>query len=166
VVTQEPSRHPDRLLVPLNQAGRENRGTALFPAIAVVRYRRLVAADQRTQPEWAAEWKRADRAKKRRIQRALRRGETLYDPDDARLLVGLSQRIDRLQGAGGWWRRIEWPILAVSSIVGVITGDVRLAVQAIVILGSVAFLHRVVLPRQRKRRHQTALANNQIHGRS
>jgi hypothetical protein len=138
----------------------------LFPAIAVVRYRRLVAADRRAQPEWAAEWKRADRAKKRRIQRALRRGETLYNPDDARLLVGLSRRLDRFQETRGWWRRIEWPILAVSFIVGVVTGDVRLAIQAIVILGSVAFLHRVVLPRQRERRRRTALANTQIHGRS
>jgi hypothetical protein len=138
----------------------------LFPAIAVVRYRGLLAADRRTQPEWAAGWKRADRAKKRRIQRALRRGETLYNPDDARLLVGLSRRIDGFQETSGWWRRIEWPILAVSFSVGIVTGDVRLAVQAIVILGSVAFLHRVVLPRQRKRRRRTTLANNQIHGRS
>jgi len=126
----------------------------------------VMQADRRAQPDRAAEWKRADRAKKRRIQRALRRGETLYNPDDARLLVGLSRRIDRFQETGGWWRRIEWPILAVSFVVGVVTGDVRLAIQAVVILGSVAFLHRVVLPRQRKRRRRTALANNQIHGRT
>ena len=59
------------------------------------RLRREVRDDQ---PEWTAQWKRTSRAKKREIARALRRGETPYNPDDARLLVGLGRRADLYRG--------------------------------------------------------------------
>jgi hypothetical protein len=61
----------------------------------LLRMRRIALRARREDPEWAAAWKRASRSRRRRIGRALRQGETVYDADDARLLVGLSRRTDR-----------------------------------------------------------------------
>jgi len=132
----------------------------------IVRMRRLAQRMQREDPEWVAAWKRASWSRKRRIGRAMRHGETLFDPEDARLLVGLSRRADIYQAGTGRRLRYSLPLAGVLVALAIAAGDPALAVQAVVLLGLALFLHRVVLPRQRARRHRTAAANRQIHTRS
>jgi hypothetical protein len=121
----------------------------------VIRSRQLARRMQRENPEWAAAWKRASRSRKRRIRHAMRHGNTLYDADDARLLVGLSRRADMYQETVGRRLRYSLPLAAVVLVVGIAAGDPVLAVQAVVLFG---------LALQRERRHRTAAANRQIHG--
>src|SRR5689334_17068076 len=56
-------------------------------------------------PEWEARWKQLHTADRRRIWRAVRRGEKLEDPDEARLAAG-SARFQRQliwhPTAGAW----------------------------------------------------------------
>jgi hypothetical protein len=130
----------------------------------IIRMRRLSQRMRQEDPEWVAAWKRASRSRKRRIGRALRHGNTLYDAGDARLLVGLSRRADLYQETAGRRLRYSLPLVAVIIAVAVSAGHPGLAVQAVVVLGLTVFLHRVVLPRQRARRHRAVATNRQIHG--
>ena len=138
--------------------------TALALAPQIVRLRRMRRRAQLEQPQWAAEWKRTSRSDRRRITSALRRGETLYDPREARLLVGLSRRADMYQDAGG--RR--WVVILALTcpvvVFGIATGNAGLAVEAGVALGILLLVRGVLLPRQQDRRHRAAAANRELHG--
>jgi len=133
-------------------------------ALLGIPYWRAYRKDLRAQSDWWAEWKRTDRPTKRRIRRALARGETLYHPDEARLSLGLSRWTDRVEAVGGWRLRIEWPLLGVGAIAALAFGDARLAVQLAVILASLAFMRGFVVPRLRRRRQQAVSANRRILG--
>lgn len=125
------------------------------------RLRREVRDDQ---PEWTAEWKRTSRAKKREIARALRRGETPYNPDDARLLVGLGRRADLYQRANMRWWRWHLAVAAVLAILALASGNVGLAVAAVPALASALLLRRVILPRTEARRRRVVASAEQVAG--
>jgi hypothetical protein len=131
----------------------------------VVRLRRLTRRMQEEQPEWSAEWRRANRSRKRRISKAIRRGEPLYDPDDAELLVGLGRRAELAErvSARRWWR---WhvPVTVVAVGLAVATGRLAVAAAAMLALGSGLLLNGVVLPRARARRRRAVRAAEQLHG--
>lgn len=130
----------------------------------VVRMRRIARRMRQEDPEWVAAWKRASWSKKRRIGRAMRRGETLYDPGDAQLLVGLGRRADIYQETAGRRSRYSLPLLGIVFVIAVAADDPALAVQAVGVVLVAFVVHRVLLPRQRARRHRTMATNRQIHG--
>ena len=132
----------------------------------IIRMRRFQRRMRRENPDWVAAWGRASWSTKRRIGRAMRRGETLYDRDDAQLLIGLSRRADLYQATAGRRMRYSLPLVVLMVVIAIAADDPALAVQAVVLLGLAFVLHRLVLPRQRARRHRAAAANRQIHGNS
>ena len=75
-------------------------------------------------------WKRVDRDRRRRILRAVRRGEAVDDPRDAALALEFidHQQLtrDRAHG-GGWTSRLHYVLLALLAIsVGLTTPDFKL----------------------------------------
>jgi hypothetical protein len=146
-------------------------GAIVFVAIAalalVPQLMRLIRLERETriqQPEWSVRWKRAGWARRRRVMRAMRHGETLYDREDARLLVGLSRRADMYhQTAGRRWV-FEGLFIAAALIFGVATRSLGLTVETLVVLGAGLLFRGVLLPRQRERRRRAAAANEQLHG--
>jgi hypothetical protein len=128
-----------------------------------LRLRRISRDVRREQPEWADAWKRSSWSTKRRIARALRRGETLHDPADARLLVGLARRADVYQRSETCRWRWQLPLVALVAVVGIATGNLAPAVQVSALL-AFALILGAVLPRQRARRTDTVVCNQQLHG--
>ena len=135
---------------------------AAILATRLIPHWRAYRADRRQRPEWWAEWKRADAARKRRIRAALRRGEQLADHGDARLLVGLGQWVDRIDSTGrrGWL--LELLLMVVLIVAAALSGSTRLVTQAIVLLAIIAVNRGLALPRLRRRRRQALAANRRI----
>jgi Flp pilus assembly protein TadB len=135
---------------------------ALVPQL--MRLRRLARKSRIEQPEWSARWKRAGWAGRRRIMRAMRHGDTLYDPEDAQLLVGLSRRADMYHETAGRRWLFESSFITAALIFGIATWNVGLTVETLVVLSAVLLFRGALLPRQRERRRRTAAANEQLHG--
>jgi len=96
-------------------------------------------------------WKRVDRDRRRRILRAVRRGEAVDDPRDAALALEFidHQQLtrDRAHG-GGWTSRLHYVLLALLAIsVGLTTPDFKLIGFALLPLGYLLairlFVHRL-----------------------
>jgi hypothetical protein len=139
--------------------------TAVSLVPQILRMRRLAQRMQREEPEWVSAWKRAGWSRKRRIARAMRHRERLYDPDDVRLMVGLSRRADLYQATAARRLWFSLPLVGALVLIAIVLDDPALAVQAVVVLGLAFLIHRVILPRQRARRHQTVAANRHGQGR-
>jgi hypothetical protein len=131
--------------------------------VCVFQLRRLTREAREDQPEWTAEWKRTSRAKKRHIARALRRGETPYNPDDARLLIGLSRHTEVVQRRNLRWSRWHLPFAAVGLVLAVITGNVGLAVAVLPAAAGALVLQYVALPRMQARHHRAVAAAKHFH---
>ena len=96
-------------------------------------------------------WKGVDRDRRRRILRAVRRGEAVDDPRDAALALEFidHQQLtrDRAHG-GGWTSRLHYVLLALLAIsVGLTTPDFKLIGFALLPLGYLLairlFVHRL-----------------------
>jgi hypothetical protein len=131
--------------------------------VTIVQLRRLTREARDDQPEWTAEWKRTSRAEKRRIARALRRGETPYNPDDARLLIGLSRRLELIQRRNVRWYRWHLAFAAVGLVLAGITGNVGLAVAVLPAAAGALVLQYLALPRMRARHHRAVAAAKHFH---
>ena len=133
---------------------------AVVPVLALLRRHR---ADARARPDWWSEWRRTDRATKRRVRAALRNGETLYDPREARLLIGLAAWLDRVQSRS---RFNGWPHYALAAVVvvgAVATGHLAATVQLAPLL-LIGWLRHVALPGQRRRRELAVARHRHLLG--
>ena len=130
------------------------------PVLAVVRRHR---ADAREHPDWWGEWKQADRATKRRVRAALRRGETLYDPREARRLIGLAAGLDRVQARSSFsgWPHYAWAAVIVAGALA--TGHLAATVQLAPLL-LIGWLRHVALPGQRRRRELAVARHRHLLG--
>jgi Flp pilus assembly protein TadB len=102
---------------------------------------------------WYSEtWRTVDRDRRRRILRAVRRGEAVEDPRDAALaleFIGAQQQLARKRTPGaGWMNRAHYLLLALLAVsVAVTTPDVRLIGLGLLplgyLLGIRLFVHRL-----------------------
>jgi hypothetical protein len=137
---------------------------AAFLARPATRYLALHRRARRDDPVWWAQWDTADRETKRRVTMALRRGETLLDPAEARLVVGLGRAADGFKESAGRRARRRLPLLLVAVAGAFALGDVAVGVEALIALAFSAVLLGVILPRQRRLRDQAIAANRAFLG--
>ncbi len=114
--------------------------------------------------EWARKWKSAPIEQRRRIARAVARGEAVADPRDAPLAVELAERKQqRLQARrSGWFSRWHLVIYAGSGVVAVVFArDVVFA--ALFVLSALCFAaSRFSLRRIERRAGEAHQKNEQI----
>jgi hypothetical protein len=113
-------------------------------------------------------WKRVDRDRRRRILRAVRRGEAVDDPRDAALALEFidHQQLtrDRAQG-GGWTSRLHYGLLALLAVsVALTTPDFKLIGFALLPLGYLLAI-RLFVHRLRGRVASAREKNEQLAGR-
>ncbi|HEX9598677.1 MAG TPA: hypothetical protein VF963_04810 [Gaiellaceae bacterium] len=114
--------------------------------------------------DWARKWKSAPIEQRRRVARAVARGEAVADPRDAPLAVELAERKQqRLQSRrSGWFSRWHLVIYAGSGVVAVVfTRDVVFA--ALFVLSTLCFAaSRVSLRRIERRAGEAHQKNEKI----
>jgi hypothetical protein len=97
-------------------------------------------------------WRKVDRDRRRRILRAVRRGEAVQDPRDAALAVEFidaQQQLTRKRTPGaGWMNRVHYLVLALLAVsVALATPDLRLIGFGLLPLGYLLairlFVHRL-----------------------
>jgi len=114
--------------------------------------------------EWTRKWKSAPIEQRRRVARAVARGEAVADPRDAPLAVELAERKQqRLQSRrSGWFSRWHLVIYAGSGVVAVVfTRDVVFA--ALFVLSTLCFAaSRVSLRRIERRAGEAHQKNEKI----
>jgi membrane protein implicated in regulation of membrane protease activity len=97
-------------------------------------------------------WRKVDRDRRRRILRAVRRGEAVEDPRDAALAVEFidaQQQLARKRTPGsGWMKRVHYLVLALLAVsVAMATPDLRLIGFGLLPLGYLLairlFVHRL-----------------------
>ena len=97
-------------------------------------------------------WRKTDRDRRRRILRAVRRGEAVDDPRDPALaleFIDHQQQLTRDRGhGGGWTNRLHFVLLALLAVsVALTTPDFKLIGFALLPLGYVlaicVFVHRL-----------------------
>jgi hypothetical protein len=113
-------------------------------------------------------WKRVDRDRRRRILRAVRRGDAVDDPRDAALALEFidHQQLtrDRAHG-GGWTSRLHYVLLALLALsVGLTTPDFKLIGFALLPLGYLLAI-RLFVHRLRGRVASAREKNEQLAGR-
>jgi hypothetical protein len=114
--------------------------------------------------DWTRKWKSVPAEQRRRIARAVARGEAVADPRDAPLAVELAERRQRLLQSrrSGWFSRWHLVIYAGSGVVAVVfTRDVVFA--ALFVLSMLCFVaSRVSLRRIERRAGEAHQKNAQI----
>jgi hypothetical protein len=112
--------------------------TIVATGVYLVVHRRLRPTGSQ---EWRQRWKRIDRPRRRRIARAVRRGEAVRDPRDAELAIELIDQIERQMAAlqpRRRGRRIELFLVAAELLL--VLGTLAAAVRAFDLVGALALL--------------------------
>jgi hypothetical protein len=120
---------------------------------------------QESDEEWKAQWRALDPSRRKRISQAIRQGDAVRDPDDAKLALRAVDQSEMIRRATRRLGLVSWPMLLVilALALGITGTSARLVVGGVSLL-SLLVLADLASRLQQRRMRESAKATRAVHG--